>query len=136
MSPWHFLDYVTPDGRNPIQAWYEAQDEAVQAALDFTIKQLEVTDDWLWPQNKKLQRQFKILDGKHVGLTELRFWPDDGRTFRVPGIYRPTEREFVMFGGCEKRLRGIIHIPPDCFDVALKQKQALEAERGYTIEHV
>jgi hypothetical protein len=136
MVPWRFLDYVTIDGRNPIQEWYAMQDDAVKAALDFTIHQLKVTDDWLLPKRRKSAKQFSLLDGKHSGLGELRFWPEDRRIFRVPGIYRQTEREFIMFGGCEKRLRGIIQIPPDAFDVALKLKFALEAGKGRVIDHV
>jgi hypothetical protein len=136
MNPWRFLEYVTSGGRNPLRDWYLSQDDAVRSALDFTIHQLRVTDDWLEPKRKSSKRQFSPLVNEHAGLGELRFWPDDGRKFRVPGIYRPNEREFIMFAGCEKRFGGLIQIPNDAFDVALKLKKEFEAGHGGVIVHV
>ena len=131
MTPWRFMDYVTPRGENPIQAWYAKQDPDVQAALDFTIHQLKVTDDWVEPGCK----QFSLLEHKHAGLSELRFWTSK-RKFRVAGLYRPNHRDFIMFVGCEKWLRGIFkYKPTNAFDAAMKFKNAFEAGKGYAIDH-
>jgi len=135
MIPWRFLDYVSPSGANLRQQWYDTQDDEVRAAFDFTVEQLRVTDDWFYPKDKKVKKKFKILDGKQAGLGELRFWTH-GRTFRVPGIFRPTDREFVMFGGCEKQWGGAIHIPADAFETAQRNRLAYESGQGHTVDYI
>jgi hypothetical protein len=125
------MDYLTADGRNPILEWYADQDSEVQAALDFTMHQLKVTDDWTEPPCK----QFSVLERKHAGLSELRFWTGN-RKFRVAGLYRPNRRDFIMLVGCEKWLRGIFYKPTGAFDLAMKYKQDFEAGKGHVVEHI
>ena len=135
MSPWRFLEYESDSGFNPFQDWYLRQDLEVKASLDLTVYQRRVTEDWVNPPSRHARKQFKILDKEHFGLAELRFWTNGKRTFRVAGLYQPSERQFVLFGGCEKLMGGQIYVPEDAFDLALKCKNALMKGRGKLIDH-
>jgi hypothetical protein len=126
------MDYVTPGGRNPVREWSEAQGDDVRAALYFTICRLRGTDDWVKPETKR----FSLLDGKHLGLSELRFWTDDGGKFRVAGLYRPTHRDFICFVGCQKWWRGSIYKPLRPFDLAMKYKKDFDAGKGQIVDHI
>ncbi len=138
MIPWRFSVYVTEDGRNLIQEWYDKQDEDVQAAFDHTLLTLRAVDDWL----DKDVKEFKALDRQHAGLGELRFHVPTvhpvnkrpyRRRFRPPGIWRPTQRDFIILLGCEKRQRA--YIPHGAFDLALRYKADLEQGRGTIREY-
>jgi hypothetical protein len=131
MIPWRFMDYVMPSGRNPVKEWSAAQGDEVRAALKFTIYQLRVTADWVDPET----RRFSLLKGKHLGLSELRFWTEDGRKFRVFGLYRPNNHDFVCFVGCEKWMRGSIYKPFGAIDLAMKHKKNFDAGKGQIIDH-
>src|SRR5437588_13111097 len=101
MPAWRFFDYVTEGGANAVQEWYAAQEAEAQAGLDQTILLLRGVPDWLNPERKEFAELFK----KHAGLFEIRFWPFGRfRKFRVAGIYRPNESEFILLTGCEKRM--------------------------------
>jgi hypothetical protein len=138
MIPWRFQDYVTEDGHNLIQEWYEVQDVSVQVAFDTTLLLLRSVDDWLDPKVK----EFKELDKQHLGLGELRFHisvlnQTNKRTyrrrFRPPGIWRPKNRDFIILLGCEKQ--GMTYTPHGAFDLALNYKAAFEQGRGTIREH-
>ncbi len=136
MTPWRILEYVTADGISPVQDWYEAQEDGVRAAFDNVILLLRAVEDWLNPERV----EFANLKREHVGLSEVRFWFKPRflakhRKFRVAGLYRPDEREFVLLVGCEKRLRSL-YIPRDPFDLAMTYKQHLEVGEGGLREHV
>ena len=135
MTPWMFRDYVTADDHDVFDEWYSAQDDAVQAALDATLYLLRATNDWL----DERVGEFKQLTGKHAGLSEIMFdiqarqpggrqWTK--RRFRPAGLWRPEQRDFILFVGCEKRLRGLIYIPAGAFDRALEYKVAFEQGKG------
>lgn len=140
MSHWRFVEYVGADGKRPFSAWYCLQDKEVKAAFDFLVLQRRVMPDWTAAPSRASQKQFAQLTREHAGLHELRFWvsndvrPSQPRRLRVAGIFRPSEREFVLLAGCEKRMGGEIYDPADAFDTALKLKAALEAGRGYAID--
>lgn len=119
-----------------MQEWYAAQDDKVRASFDFTLYQRRVTDDWINPNPKSARKQFKTLDREHLGLAELRFGCEDGRDFRVAGLYRPDQREFVLFTGLAKKWRGLIQEPPDAFDVAMKYKKQFEVGIGELRERI
>lgn len=138
MTPWRFMDYVTEEGANPIQEWYDQQDDAVRAEFDQTLLTLMQTDDW----EADDVEAFKVLTAEHVGLSELRFYVDERppgrrkatrRRFRPLGIYNREKREFLLLGACEKK--GMNTIPRDAFDSAMRLKGQFEQSRGRTCEH-
>jgi hypothetical protein len=140
MTSWRYLDYLTPGGGCPIQEWMELQEDEVIAVLRTILYERRELDDWQRPPTRHMKKQFKVLTNEHIGLAELRFgtatvFTRDKRTFRVAGWFRPEEREFVLFTGCEKSMGGQIEDPHDAFDIALGFKISLEAGIGETIAH-
>lgn len=140
MTPWAFAEYVTEGGVNLIRNWYANQGDQVRAEFDVTVAVVRETRDWLEPEVEAL----KLLTGKHggLGLGEIRFWIEERapraprtkrRRFRVPGIYRPTQREFILILGCEKF--GMNTVPVGAFDLAAKYKKEFDDGRGWTHEH-
>jgi hypothetical protein len=137
MNPWRFWEYVTEGGRNLTREWYGQQDASVQAALDNAVLLLQGTDNWTEPEIST----FKELTEKHVGLSEIRFSIKAGRwspqrRFRPVGLYRPQQRDFIFILGCEKKMGGLIYIPLNAFDSALKYKADFENGKGELCEHL
>jgi hypothetical protein len=142
MIPWRLLEYVTDDGRSPFQEWYGTLDTEAQAALDATVLELTVSDDW----TDREGRQFRQLTRSEHGLSEIRFWVfgdfeprksrPPRRRLRAFGLYRPDQREFIFLGGCEKQRGGLVYIPEDALGLAMKHKQSFEAGRGTTRDYV
>ena len=138
MATWRLLDYVTEENRNLTQEWYATQATEIRAEFDVTVAILEQTDDWTDP----LIDQSKVLTGRHVGLSEVKFYIDEPRPrahpmrrrFRTPGLYRPVEREFIFILGCEKR--GLNTLPAGAFDDALRYKAEFEQGRGRLNDHI
>lgn len=137
MALWRFRDYCTTEDRFLIREWYAVQDGAVKAAFDMTLRLLSNQREW------KGRREFKVLDGPHSGLSELRFNLDvynpttrrqSKRRFRPVGLWRPEVREFILFLGCEKS--GRMSIPPNAFDLALKYLAEFNAGKGTIHEHI
>ena len=131
MALWRIMAYHPEPESCPIQEWYAAQDEGVQAAFDAVLTTLGATVDWIdtW--------QFKALTRNHVGLGEIRFKLEGPpmRRFRPVGIWPPLrEREFILLLGCEKNRH--VYIPPDAFMVALQHKRQLEAGEGEIHDYV
>lgn len=131
MQPWTFLYYETEDGERLAQNWYEAQDEAVQAEIDAALAILRATDDWRDAESKTgYVRQFAELKRRHCGIAEIRIEviQQDGkkRKFRLAGIWREKERQFIVLVGCAKT--GQLHIL--AFDLALKLKRQYAQGRG------
>lgn len=140
MGVWRFLDYYTV-GETPVNVtgkWYEAQEPKVRATFDATIRTLEGSDDW------SQMEEFKYFDiGPYAGLGELRFHILERskvtkrfvkRRFRIPGIWKPQEKIFILLGGCEKS--GRIKIPQDAFEQAMKMKNDFEIYgRGKIDDH-
>jgi len=131
MKYWQFMNYHTEEGRNLIQEWYEAEDEAVQAAFDMTLNTLAGLRDWTdtW--------QFKILTGNHAGLCELKFLV--GKTkYRPVGFFDPgasVSTQFVLILGCKKS--GRIYTPVGAFDTALELKRLyIDEGKGSIHEHL
>ena len=134
MDLWRIFDYITSDGDNLLQLWYEAQDPEVQAQFDATLFILKGTEDW---ESDDVE-EFKPLINKHQGLGEVRFYVEafapgakrpHRRRFRPVGIW-PTlqRREFVLLLGCEKS--GRTYKPHDAFGSALGAQSAVGARRG------
>jgi hypothetical protein len=132
MDPWRFRQYVTAWDEWPFRDWYLHQSAAVRVAFDLARDALVHSDDWVRPRDQ----HFKELTDDHAPLGEVRFWTHDfdrsGRPlaryrWRVVGLLRPAERDFVMFGGAEER-RNRTYDPPDAFDRAWRYY--LDFKRG------
>ncbi len=131
MALWRIRAYHLENRSCPIEDWYEAQDEEVQAEFDATLTTLGATVDWTdtW--------QFKVLTRNHTGLGEIRFKLQGPpvRRFRPVGIWPPVvEREFILLLGCEKR--GHVYVPHDAFTLALDYKRRLEAGTGEVYDYL
>lgn len=133
MSPWQVLEYVSEDGRNQFREWFDGcLKENERATLDATLDILKASADWLKPRRKT----FEPLTKKQKGLHEIRFFPyeSDFIKFRAVGIYRPNERQFILLGGCTKRLG--LYSPRGAFETAKQNHEAFEAGIGTICEHV
>ena len=140
MASWRYLDYLTPRGTCPIQEWMAGQDDEVIAALRTVLYERRELTDWLQPPTKHLKKQFKVLGDEHAGLAELRFgtttvFTSDERIFRIAGWFRPEERTFILFTGCEKLMGGQTEVPSNTFDIALGYKTDLENGVGTVHDH-
>lgn len=132
MSPWRFIAYHPRGVGCPIRDWYDAQHPKVRTAFDFTVGILKGTDVWIGT------REFRELEGEHLGLAEVRFnveFPKPGspsgqvkRRFRPLGVWRPREREFVFLVGYEKS--GRMWLPSNAFKLAFRFKREFELGMG------
>jgi hypothetical protein len=86
---------------------------------------------------------FRLLEREELGLGEIAFDADveiPGRKktlrrhFRVFGLLREAEREFVMFIASEKQKRGRYFVE-DAPRLAKKYLEAYQAHKGDTSEH-
>ena len=143
MTPWRILEFVTGgDGGIPFQKWYDTLDIEAQAALDDTILVLTTTDDW----TEREGREFGQFTKEEAGLSEIRFWVfgefeprkyrRSRRRLRAFGLYQPEQRQFILFGGCEKRFGGYVYIPSDALSRAMKYKQDFKDGKGATRDHI
>lgn len=141
MAYWRFLDYVSDEPMNHVQAWIDAQDEKVMAELQSAIDTLGAIENWDDPDLE----EFSVFTEKpqHLGLAQLRFFvvqKQEGtgrqikRNFRVIGLWRQEQREFVFLTGFEKS--GRITIPANAFKLALDLRIQLEEGRGHCDDHV
>jgi hypothetical protein len=140
MKPWRFLDYWPEEGHNPIREWCAAQEERVQAEFDAALAALAQTPDWLAPGNQDL---FRPLTRGESGLGEIVFQFDwklprrpkpTRRRFRVFGILRSDDREFVLLVASEKQ-RGNYN-PSNAPQKANEYRLAYERGEGETNEHI
>ncbi len=69
MDSWKLFDYITGDGDNLLQNWYEIQEPEVQAQFDATLFILKATQDW----DSDDVKEFKPLTKNHIGLGEVIF---------------------------------------------------------------
>jgi hypothetical protein len=149
MQWWRVCSYRTDDGTEVLARWHDCLDYEVQTIVEFTLKNLEVTEDWFTPGDAI------ELDGAHAGLTEIRL----ERELDIPtprGASKPKERyrlvgfilaypyrrstddvlipgDFIILLGCQKwRDRTA---PPKAFDWALQLKQDVQEGRGFYDDH-
>lgn len=107
----------------------------VQATLAATMSTLAATEDWSDPELKS----FKVFTRKpeHLGLAEVRFKvieKSKKRQFRVIGLWRQEEREFICLMGFEKKGRS--PYPTDAFEIAMRLRILLEEGKGFIYEHI
>lgn len=135
MIPWRFFDFARENGENPFETWHERQDLTVRGAFYWTLWRRQVMADWRNPAQKSAKKQFKVFSDKQLGLAELRFWPEtDGRKFRAVGLFRPDQRDFILFAGCQEFFGGAYYRPSDVMKVAMMDKRAFDERRGSLIE--
>lgn len=138
MTRWAFRQYVTDWGEWPFRDWYNRQAEHVMAAFDFTRRFLEDQEDWIEPEIE----EFRLFDGPHAPLGEMRFRADDRnsggrvvkkRRIRPVGFLRPEHRDFVLFGAGEERRNGTYE-PANTMDRALRLFRSFQEGRGEIYE--
>ncbi len=133
MEFWTFLDYITEDRKWPINDWWKAQDETVQAAFELLVKTLSQTEDW--EDVDESRRKHRVLKKEHAGMCELAFEVKPFGKYRGLGLWRPLEREFIFFGACLKKMKPFRTIPPNAFDTAYKLILEFNLGKGVTREH-
>jgi hypothetical protein len=131
MSFWQIKDYSPVDGENPIQDWYEEQEDEVKEEFDFAVRILTITEDWA-----KVP-EFKALKGRYAGLYEIwidvkLFYERKKRRYRLIGIWKPDSSHFIILMPCEKKRRS--YDPPlnsalDLKDKYEKQKVGMTHDR-------
>ena len=133
MAAWVFRRYLPDWKLDPVKEWYDAQDDAVQAAFDTALLVLRATKDW------SRKKRVKVLSGKHQGLTELiiniEVKRGVRRRLRPVGIWRPEHGDFILLMGCEKKMRGSVYIPAGAFDTAMDYRAAFNAGKGTLCDH-
>jgi hypothetical protein len=141
MSLWRFFDYVTEDGHDLVEEWFQEQDPEVRARFKATLLILRGTEDWEDPSVK----EFKPLTKEHKGLGEVRFHVEalapgatrrHRRRFRPVGPWPPEEdRRFVLILGCEKSRMTCME-SHKVFDSALRYKALLGQGKGTIRERI
>jgi hypothetical protein len=138
---WRYFDYLTVDGENLMEQWYNAQAPAVQAAFDTRLLLLRGLNNWEECSDWR-NPPFKRLTGAHAGLGEIRFHieephPVSRRRHRVR--FRPvgmwpveTAHEFVLILGCKKVRK--TYTPHDAFACALRHLADLKSGKGGKVE--
>ena len=122
-----FMDFHLDGGTNVFMKWYRAQHPAVQAAFDYALKEVAVTEDL------GQCREFKRLVKAHVGLCEIKFSADDRsgtgvRQFRVLGFWNYDESDFALVSGDRKPI-------PEAIFQDVMDKQLLFFQYGYGVLH-
>lgn len=135
MALWRFLEYQTDEGECHFRDWCRVQSPAILATLEATLVTLGATENWDDPELKN----FKVFTRKpeHLGLAQVQFEVIQGtkkRQFRVLGLWRQEQKEFVFLMGFEKKGRS--PNPPNAFEVALDLRMQIEDERGLIYDHV
>lgn len=109
MGFWHIKDYCPDWPENPIQDWYDDQEDEVTLDFNFALHTLTVTYDWTG------LKEFRALKGRYLGLYEVvidvkvYYWKKK-RYFRPIGIWQPDSSDFIILLVCEKS--GGIYTPP------------------------
>ncbi len=135
MALWRFLEYQTDEQERHFRDWYELQIPIIQATLDATLVTLGATENWDDPELEN----FKVFTRKpgHLGLAQVQFEIIQGkkkRQFRVLGLWRQEQREFILLVGFEKNGRS--PNPPNAFEVAQDLRMQIEDGRGLIYDHV
>jgi hypothetical protein len=120
MDVWHFMDYISPQGRNVITDWHAGLLRQEQSDFLAVIRILAKMQPWRG-------RAFKILTGKYQGMGEIRF-TSERKEHRVIGFVWPSPRQFTMLIGCFHKQR--VYHPANAFDTALQRKKFLEQGKG------
>ena len=96
---WAFRCYVSPEGTDEIQSWYESQTKKVQAKFLSRIRTLAQL-----PLNEWHETLYKTLHGDCKGLGEIRFKADNIQ--QRPLGFRSGETKFtILFCAIEKSSR-------------------------------
>lgn len=135
MAFWQILEYQTDEGEHHFRDWYGAQAPVVVATLEATLVTLGATEDWDDPE----LRSFKVFTRKpeHLGLAQIQFEVIEGKKkhqFRVLGLLRQEQKEFVVLMGFEKNGRS--PNPPNAYDLALDLRMQIEDGRGLIYDYV
>jgi len=135
---WKFQDYVAVDNSVPVDDWYMSLLPAERAEFDVAIDFLGRIGDW--DSVKKSERKYKELERELEGLTEIKFDTTVQRggknltkRFRLVGILRRDQKEFIFLGGFQKGHSG--PIPNDAWERLLKHKEDFENNRGKVRDH-
>lgn len=136
---WEFQDYVTSDGKVPVEDWCNNQLSAAERAeFDVAVDYLRRIEDW--DSVRKSKRKYRQLTRELEGLTEIKFdvttqkeGSNTKKRFRPVGILKREEQKFIFLGGFQKSQKG--PVPEDAFEKLLKRKQDFENNRGSTREH-
>jgi len=121
------MDYVLPNGNNPVRKWYTKELSAdEQADIDVLLGTLENAKTWKQPV-------YKSLSGNAQGLGEIRWRGSNGRPLRLIGFHSPVGNKFTILIGCTHD--GKKYQPPEAMSSAISRKRDLERNRGSICEH-
>ena len=128
MAHWVFLDYMSPAGTNLIKKW-SRKALTIQGRSD-----LEAMLSILSKQQQWTEPNFKTLSGKHLqGIGEIKFKSEQNTPLRVAGIKGGADGQYILLVGFSHK--GRVYDPPDALDLAVKRKQLLANNKGFTREH-
>jgi len=99
---WTFKCYCKPSngaaGADVIDAWYNLQDEEVQAEVDATLEFFQNRPNSEWRRPK-----FDTLTGQQCqGLREIRIKAASGE-YRILGYFGPARQDFTLLVGFHKK---------------------------------
>ena len=115
---WRFFDFVSPNGTNPIEEWYQDElSEEAQITFNKILKDCKKTENHLdWGAFKRFLKGKK----KHH-IWELRFFCDR-RQYRVWGIFNAGKQATLLVGCYHKEK---VYTPADALDLAYKRAELL-----------
>ncbi len=124
MLPWNFRTYVSPTGRNDVQAEVDGYDDYAREAFSRAVEHLAITPKVQWdePHGKKLKNEDPLY--------EIRYKANN-RATRALGYFAPDGRTFVIVLCCYHK--GRVYTPPDAFDSAHRRIRQIEAGTATTV---
>lgn len=129
MGGWRLNDYYPEPGVNPVQEWYDGQDDLIRSEFDVALITFAALDDWTNAvEVSPLTGKYSGLYGIHVDVP----LPNDSEiNFMAIGAWQLESPNFVLFMVSEKR--GDDYDPP--LNKALEYKSAWEQGKGEIHEH-
>jgi phage-related protein len=121
---WTFVDYLGPNGANPVRKWWDDLPVEARARIDDRIDQMRSLDTW----SDKWAKRYKGTDR----LFEIRIKANNVQ-YRPLGMYHPTRRRcfIILHGAIEKGDR----ILKSDVQVAEKRSDELLEEPHRVVDH-
>jgi hypothetical protein len=126
---WTFWDFVSLDGSNPIDDWYQSLSEEAMSSFDALLKanqKIKLQIHWLG--FKGFLKGAKLQDER---IWELQFSADK-RQYRVLGKFGDVRKQVILLVGCYHK--GNVYTPPDALDLAPKRAKALREGKARIYE--
>ena len=124
-STWRYWDFVSANGSNPIQTWYDDLPEDIQDIFDTMLKNNQKTerpDQWIG-----FRKKLHGGDLKRLGVWQLELKGEDRRAHRLLGVFDGPKTAVFLIGYYHK---GDNYTPPGALETAAKRARFLAQNRA------